>query len=203
MQSISKAVSYLLHPFLVPLYAMLVLFATGAVPLYVSVEAKRWMLVMVTVNTILVPAAAVILMRISGVIGDYSLSTRRDRILPLFVTALCYGLCAWILTDIPMLFIVRMCMMAAAGCTLFALLVTLFWQISLHMTAIGGITGVISLLLYAGYVSLVWMLCGVIILSGLLGSARLYLGKHTPGQVAAGFFGGFITAVAILLAAIM
>ncbi len=192
-----------MHPFLVPLYVVSLLFATGAVPLYVPAQARRWMFAMIVVNTLFVPAAAIILMRITGVIRDYSLASRRDRILPLLVVALCYGLCGWILVDVPMLFIVQNCIFAATGCTVFALLVTLFWKISLHMTAAGGAAGIISLLLYAGYTPLVWLLCGVIILAGLLGSARLCLDKHTTGQVAAGFFGGFFVAVAVLLISIM
>jgi hypothetical protein len=199
----SKAISYILHPFLVPLYVMLALFSTGMVPIYVFADVRRWMFFMVAVNAVMVPAAAIIMMRLLGIIKDYSLSTRRDRILPLFVVALCYGLCGWVLGNVPMLFIMQRCMFAAMGCTLFALTVTFFWQISLHMTAVGGAVGIISLLLYAGFAPLVWPLCAAVVLSGLLGSARLYLDKHSPGQVAAGFFGGFSVAVLVLLVTIM
>ena len=39
----------------------------------------------------------------------------------------------------------------------------------------------------------------VILLSGARASARLYLGCHTPLQIAAGFFGGFaVTTLAVL-----
>ena len=121
--------------------------------------------------------------------------------LPLLIVALCYGLCGWMLGSSPMLFLLRRMMFAAMACTLFALLVNLRWQVSLHMTAAGAATGMVAILLYAGYTNLVWVFCGAVLCSGVLGSARLCLGKHTPAKVDVGFAGGFLLAVGVQLLA--
>lgn len=199
--SLSRGVSYLLHPFLMPVWLLLILFGTGILPIYLPVGIKRYILMVVTVDTLVVPALGILLMRVFGLLGDFSLSRRHERTLPMLIVALCYGLCGWMLGSSPMLFLLRRMMFAAMACTLFALLVNLRWQVSLHMTAAGAATGMVALLLYAGYTNLVWVFCGAVLCSGVLGSARLCLGKHTPAQVAVGFAGGFLLAVAVLLLA--
>ena len=177
------------------------LFRSGILPIYLPVGIKRYILMVVTVDTLVVPALGILLMRVFGLLGDFSLSRRHERTLPMLIVALCYGLCGWMLGSSPMLFLLRRMMFAAMACTLFALLVNLRWQVSLHMTAAGAATGMVAILLYAGYTNLVWVFCGAVLCSGVLGSARLCLGKHTPAQVAVGFAGGFLLAVGVLLLA--
>lgn len=195
----SKAISYILHPFLIPLYLIFAIFGSGLVPMYVSASMERYLFGLITVSTVFIPAMAIIILRLFRIIPDYSLTTRHDRILPLLIVAFSYGMCGWVLQDVQMAFLLRRCVFAAMGCVIFAFVLNLFWQVSLHMTAVGGAVGIISILVYGGYVKLVWVLCAAILLAGLLGSARLYLGKHDLLQVAAGFFGGFFISILILL----
>lgn len=195
---LSRTVSYIFHPFLMPVWLLLMLFGTGILPMYLPRVMKNYILTVVIVDTLIVPALAVCLMKMLGLIRDYSLSTRHDRMLPMLAVALCYGVCAWMLGSAPMLFLLRRMMLAALLCIVFAFAVNLRWQISLHMTAMGAAVGMVSLLLYAGY-NVVWIFCGGMLCAGMLASARLYLGKHDPAQVAAGFAGGFIIAALVLL----
>lgn len=197
---LSKGISYLLHPFLIPAYLMLELFATDNVPVYMTPSMKSYVLGIVFVNSVCIPAIVIILMRLFGVIKDYSLSTRHDRTITLMTVAVCYGLAAWIIAGLPMVFLLKRYMLAAMACTLLALIVNIFWRLSLHMTAAGGATGILFIMLYGGYGSLLLPFCVAVLLAGALGSARLYLDKNTPAQVAAGFFGGFtISIIAMLL----
>ena len=161
--SLSRGVSYLLHPFLMPVWLLLILFGTGILPIYLPVGIKRYILMVVTVDTLVVPALGILLMRVFGLLSDFSLSRRHERTLPMLIVALCYGLCGWMLGSSPMLFLLRRMMFAAMACTLFALLVNLRWQVSLHMTAAGAATGMVAILLYAGYTNLVWVFCGAVL----------------------------------------
>lgn len=194
-----KGVSYLFHPLLIPVWILALAFGSGVLPIHLSAEVRIYLLALVVVNTLLIPVASIVLMKLFRLIPDYSFATRHDRLFPLLITALCYGLCAWVLGSSPMLFLLRRMMFASMLCVLFAMLVTLRWQVSLHMTAIGAVTGMIFILLVAGYTDLIWLFCGAILGAGLLASARLYLDKHTPAQVGIGFFGGFAIAILVLL----
>lgn len=196
---LSKVVSYALHPFVIPVYGVLILLYSGITFSYTDLPAQRHILWILFINIMAIPAMAVILMRLFGMIKDYSLSTRHDRMLPLFIVALCYGLAAWIISDIPGVYILRRFLIAGMGCTIFAFVVNLFWQVSLHMTAMGGLVGALFVLLLAGYLKLLPVFCVMVVLAGVLGSARLYLGKHTSAQVAVGFFGGLAVSAVIIL----
>lgn len=113
--SLSRGVSYLLHPFLMPVWLLLILFGTGILPIYLPVGIKRYILMVVTVDTLVVPALGILLMRVFGLLGDFSLSRRYERTLLMLIVALCYGLCGWMLGSSPMLFLLRRMMFAAHG----------------------------------------------------------------------------------------
>ncbi|PID89276.1 MAG: hypothetical protein CSB01_02850 [Bacteroidia bacterium] len=61
-------------------------------------------------------------------------------------------------------------------------IITRFWKISLHMSAIGGMS---VLIFMASYSAL--LLPFIILLSGLLGTSRLWLKAHDSVQVYLGF----------------
>ncbi len=73
-----------------------------------------------------------------------------------------------------------------------ALAITFFWKISMHMIGIGGLTGaILALSLRFGIDA--WMIFTVVLLiSGLLGSSRLFLNAHTPAQVHTGYLLGTV-----------
>ncbi len=196
---LSRVLSYAMHPFLLPLYAVLLLFETRLIPVYVADGMKHYLLGLVVLNTLLIPAVAVGLMRLFRLIPDLSLSRRRDRIPVLFIVALCDGICGWLLKDVEGVFLLRKFVFAAMGCAIFAFGVNLHWQVSLHMTAAGGMVGVLMILLFGGFDLLSIPFCLTVLLSGALASARLYLGKHSPAQTAVGFFGGMVVSVAVML----
>ena len=64
--------------------------------------------------------------------------------------------------------------------------ITLRWKISAHMVGIGGTAGTVLAIASIHAIPLLPMLAGIILLAGLLGSARLLTSDHTQGQVLAG-----------------
>lgn len=199
LRRISSAVSYVLHPFLMPVWFMALLFGTGLLPVYVSSQVRNYILAVMFTDMLLVPALAIMLMHLFRVIRDYSLSSRKDTILPLFIVALCYGLCGWMISSFPMLFLLRRMMFASMACTLFCLLGSMLGRISIHLTAAGAVVGMALILLYAGYPNMVWVFCVAVLCAGMLGSARLCLRKSTPSEEGIGFAGGFAVSILMML----
>ena len=83
------------------------------------------------------------------------------------------------------------------GCTfvvLVATVITFFWRISLHTIGMGGIVGffVEMIISHSFHQSMMVVFMITVILAGLVGSARLYLGAHTSAQVYAGYAVGFV-----------
>jgi membrane-associated phospholipid phosphatase len=102
--------------------------------------------------------------------------------------------------DIPEIFAIYTLGSVIALCLGF--FITVFSKLSLHAVGVGGLSGILLVMLwhfgYQGlnvlgfnlHIKLVFMLS--LIVSGLVGSARLWLNAHTTKDV----FGGFLVGIA-------
>lgn len=80
----------------------------------------------------------------------------------------------------------------------FTSIIGLWWRICFHMASIGGVIATLVMLgLVLGYNPL-WALCILVLLAGMLGTARIVHGGHTNGQVFGGFALGFVLAYLFL-----
>ena len=84
------------------------------------------------------------------------------------------------------------------GCTFVvfvATAITFFWRISLHTIGMGGLLGFFTEMMVTQTFNQSMMIpvfMITVIIAGLVGSARLYLGAHTPAQIYAGYAVGFV-----------
>lgn len=78
------------------------------------------------------------------------------------------------------------------------MIVTIRWKISMHMTAIGALCGFVFILGMKYLGDVINLLPLLILVSGLVASARLYLKQHTPAQVYVGYIYGAVAVVAIM-----
>lgn len=195
----ARAVSGVLHPFLVPLYLMLVLLFSRTIFAHYPPNIKIYLVWVVLLYTMVLPVLSLVVLRSLGKLTDYRVSRRRERYLPLAVGVLCYLLCAMTIAKIPSAFLLRKMMLAAAGCELLCLVVTLRWKISLHLTGMGAATALLALLSIAGVGDLMMPLLAAVVGTGLLASSRLYLGCHNGLQILAGFCGGFLVMLLTVL----
>ncbi len=195
---LADGLSWALHPFLQPLYLMALLLTCTVFAGY-SVPVRLYLLGVVILYTMLIPVLALGLLRISGRLSDFRIDNRNERILPLAVGAVCYLLCALTLGRIESAAFIRKFMVAAACCEMMCLLVSLRWKISLHLTGMGALTAMLVVMNFIGVGNMFGPLAVVVLASGALASARLYLGCHNGAQVFAGFCGGFVVAVLAVL----
>ncbi len=195
----ARAISFLMHPFLLPIYMVALLVYTELIPFAVPNELDNTVFGVVTMNLLVMPAFCIMILKVCGLLSNWSLSTRKERILPLLIVAISYACSAWIFSDLMPLFLIRRFMLAAFGSVVFAAILNLFWQVSLHLTGAGGAVGILFVLVMVGYGNLLSLFSLLVLLTGALASARFYLGKHTPAQVAVGFLGGFLISAALVL----
>ena len=136
-----------------------------------------------------------------GVIKSVYMKERKERIIPTVFTGFFYLLGFFLLNRIPVVpSFIKGFMLATILVIAIALAITFFWKISMHMIGIGGLTGaVLALSIRFGIDA--WMIFSFILLiSGLLGSSRLYLNAHTPAQVHCGYLlGGIVVFWGVLL----
>ena len=135
---LSRAVSVVLHPLVMPLYVILLLVAGPTQLSYFPASVKFYLLWVTVLYTAVIPLLSVGLLRSVGRISSLAIDDRRERILPLAIGIVCYLLCAATVARIPSAMIVRKFMLAGACCELFCLAVTFYWKISLHPRHVCG-----------------------------------------------------------------
>lgn len=115
-----------------------------------------------------------------------------DRVLPLILSSLFYYLGYLILQRLPVFPIYNLFMIASILIQIALLVISLKWKISAHSAAIGGLLGVFFGLSFRLHENPILILILLILAAGMIGSARLILGKHTRAQIYAGFLLGFL-----------
>ena len=88
---LGRTLSIVLHPMLMPLYAAIYLAGTSPLMRLLSISSRAYIVGLVAVDVVLLPAFYIWMMLHLKVIKDNSLSRPSDRIRPLVVLALCYG----------------------------------------------------------------------------------------------------------------
>ena len=190
---LSRAISYALHPLIVPTIAALLLLFGPTVMSNLPAEARWFIAAVILLNTLILPAFSLAVMKLR-------LQNQRQRMLPMGIVAVCYMLCILSFRQMTVAFLVDRFLIAALCCVVIAFVVNLYWKISLHMTAAGGLLGMMIVMNYTGLAQFRTVLIVLTVLTGALGSARLQLGSHSLAQVGAGAAAGVaVTAATVLL----
>ncbi len=188
----ARAVSVVFHPLFIPTLGMFILFRLNSYVAHsLTVEARRFILLLVFVNTAIAPVLAVVLLKRFGHINDWLLQNRAERILPLMISSVMFLLTYYMLFRLPLPSLIYFYVMGGTLLVLMALLVSFFWKISIHTMSMGGLVGflVVASILLSKDLSLLIVMA--LLASGLTASARIQLKAHTPAQVYAGFVAGF------------
>lgn len=197
-RKIANTLSWVLHPFLLPVYLMAVLLTMTTFAHY-STQVKFYLMWVVALYAIVIPFLVLGVLHSLGRISSFKVDNRRERWLPLAVGIVCYVLCAITFAKIPSAIFLRKFMVAAACCEAMCLVVSLWWKISLHLTGMGAVVALLVVMNIVGVGNMLIPLMVAILAAGALASARLYLGCHNGAQVLAGFCGGFVVAMLAVL----
>lgn len=190
--AVSHFLSWVLVPMLMPVYGTLMAFNLSILNFAPTYQKWIFTLIVAAIN-IMVPALAILLLKRLGVVNDVGLNQRRERTVPYIVVILCMAATAiffWI-KGAPIWLVMFFAGGAAAG--IIELSVNFRWKISAHSAGIAGIVALLIRILQTGVAmpsTLAWLMV-TIALTGLLGSARIWLGRHTIWQVAGGMTVGF------------
>lgn len=193
MQALARFLSSILSPLLMPTYGIfLVLWVS--ILCYLPTGTRLVVLLVVFGITCILPMIVIAVLHNLKLIDDKRLIDKKERTFPYLATILCYLGAGLYLTNIHMQqWAVVFVWGGAVACTV-SLIVNFWWKTSAHMAGIGGVLAFLVRLRMDGLsaFNIYWIVCGIIILAGALGTARIYMGRHTFWQVIAGFFNGYI-----------
>jgi len=190
-EKIAKIISIVFHPVLVPTLGMLVLLNSGFYFTMLSWEAKRFILLVFLFSTGIMPMLTVAVLALNPKF-NVNMPNSRDRIIPLLFSSAFYYLGFMLLNKMRAFPVFKVFMIASALVIVVLLVVSFSWKISSHMAALGALAGTFFALSFRSGVNPVWSIVGIVVVSGIVGTARLILKRHSIWQIAAGYFSGFL-----------
>ena len=198
---VAKLLSYLFHPLLMPTYLLGVLFyfiphGTGLD--FLPPGSRGILLLVICIYTFIIPVLGVYGMVQLKFVEDITLRKLEDRRYPFWLTVVVYMAATyffgWKFGQVAEIApVLRVVLGSITVSIVLVGVISFFWQISAHMTGIGGVTGFLMAgLLKLGDASLLSPFLLALIISGWVASSRLQLNAHSMNEVLAGFLLGFM-----------
>ncbi|WP_346237619.1 hypothetical protein ABDK00_000885 [Niabella insulamsoli] len=203
LRATAHFLSYLFHPVFVPLYVIAFLLFTEPF-LFVGASPQEKVLTLgrAFINYTFFPLISVLLLKGLGLIGSIKLQDRKDRIIPFIICNIWYFWIWYVWRGLPgapqflIVFALSVFLASSIG-----LLANIYLKISMHGIAMGTATSFLCLLsLDASAPNLTIYLAAAILLTGLVGTSRLLLGEHSPGEY---YWGLAASALAVFIASLV
>ena len=184
----ARVVSMVLTPFYLPVVGILAIFTFSYLSMF-PWQAKLSYILLVYAFTVLFPTVLIHLYRQYQGWTPIQLGQKEKRVVPYILSIVCYFTCFYImnLLHLPHMLIVALVIQILCA------IINVWWKISTHTAAIGGVTG--SLIAFSLLYNFdpMWWLCLTLIVSGMVGSSRMILRQHSLEQVTSGFFLGIVS----------
>ena len=194
----ARVLSMVFTPFYLPIVGLVVLFFFSYLSMF-PWTYKLHVLLMTYLFTILLPTVLIHLYRRYQGWNLIELGRRERRMVPYVISILCYFTCIYLMERLHMPHFMGSIIIAALLVQIVCAITNIWWKISTHTAAIGGVGG--ALFAFAEYLGFnpVWWFCLVFIVAGMLGTSRMILRQHNLAQVVTGFWVGFVCAAVAIL----
>jgi hypothetical protein len=190
--TLAKIITVIFHPLLMPVYGMAIIFSAPTLFGYLPFPVKKLLFLILLVNNVFLPLSLLPFFIRMNIISSWSLSDRKERIIPLAITTVLYCTTSFIIFRFPIPVFFKSFIYATAFLSLIVTVINFRWKISLHSVGAGALIALVIILSLKMFTPLVWYLISAVIAGGLILSSRLKLNFHNPQQVWFGFFTGII-----------
>jgi hypothetical protein len=186
----ARIISVAFHPVFMPVYGLLLIFSVPTLFGYLPFNVKKIILSIVLLNNVLLPLSLLPYLKYRNQITSWTMESRKERILPLFLATILYAATTYMIIRYPVPLFIKTFIVGIFFVSLALTAINLWWKISVHASACGALSAMIIILTFRMNSYLLWPLITVIVVSGLILSARLKLNAHSSSEVWAGYFLG-------------
>ena len=188
----------LFTPFYLPLVGMAILFSFSYMN-RLELTYRLSILFLVYLFTILLPTVLIHLYRRYRGWTLIELGARERRMVPYILSILSYTACVYVMSIRNVASFMGRIVIAALVVQIVCALINVWWKVSTHTAAIGGVAGALMAFAILFNFNPVWWLCLVLIIAGVVGTSRMILLQHSLLQVVSGFGIGLLIAFFIIL----
>lgn len=194
----ARVMSMIFTPFYLPLVGLIALFIFS----YMSelpLLYKFTVLVLVYLFTILLPTLLIHLYRRYQGWSLIEMGAKERRMVPYLISILCYFGCYYLMNVFHIPSFMARILVAALVIQVLCALINVWWKISTHTAAIGGVAGALVAFSFLFVFNPVWWLSFVLIIAGMVGTSRMILRQHSLWQVVCGFLVGLVCGFIIII----
>lgn len=194
----ARTISIVFTPFYLPVLGLVALFMLSYLNRLVPWYYKLTVIMMVYLFTVLLPTLLIHLYRKYQGWTLHELGMKERRMVPYIISIVCYFACYYIMNLYHIPHFISSILITALAIQIICALINVWWKISTHSAAIGGVTGALMSFAMLFEFNPTWWLCLAILFAGLVGASRIILKQHTLSQVNVGFIVGLISAFYII-----
>ena len=195
MNKLAQFISVIAHPIFLPTWMFLILVSSGLCNIYNTNITIVFSTIFVT--TFVIPMIFMFILKKVGVIKSITMERREDRFIPLIIMVIFLYTTQTLFRDVTALGFFSFFIVCNIILCSIVFWINIYWKISLHAIGCGSLVSIIFILASISAEIFLPYLFASIIISGIVGSARLYLKSHSASQVYTGFAVGFITVLII------
>ena len=194
----ARVLSMVFTPFYLSLVGLIALFTFSYLSL-MPWAYKLTVLTLVYLFTILIPTLLIHFYRNYHGWTLIELGKKERRVVPYLLSIVSYFVCYYVMHRFNIPHFMSNILMAALIIQILCALINVWWKISTHTAAIGGVMGALqAFAVIFGFNPIGW-LCLVLILAGMVGTSRMMLRQHSLRQVCYGFLLGLVVAYGVIL----
>lgn len=193
----ARLMSMIFTPFYLPIVGLIALFIFSYMSL-LPMTYKLMMLAMVYLLTVVAPSLLIHLYRLCQGWTSHELGRKERRLVPYIISIVCYFACFFWMEYRNTPRVISIIVVVALTIQMVCALINIWWKISTHTAAIGGVAGGLVSYSIAFSFNPLWWLCFVLILAGAVGTARMILRQHSLSQVVTGFLVGAACAILVI-----
>ena len=127
------------------------------------------------------------------------MENKEERLYPYIATSIFFFLSYYLIWQINLSPVYYYCLLGASLLAVITLLINIWWKISAHTVSMGAVLGAFIGLQTVLLIDLLWLTAVAILISGIVGFARLRAGQHSQTQIYAGYFLGFLLMYLLIL----
>ncbi|PLX08240.1 MAG: hypothetical protein C0596_08090 [Marinilabiliales bacterium] len=174
-KTIAQVISYAFHPLLMASAAVFILFNSGHYLSVVNSDIRDTIYSIFLILTFILPALFIPVLYYFRIITKLEIDLRKERLLPLVSILIIYSLAYYFMQRVSMPPILLKVILSSVVILAMSLLITVFWKISLHTTALGGLLGFVIYIGINSNLNVLFIGFIIIIVSGFVATSRLYL----------------------------
>lgn len=193
----ARIMSMIFTPFYLSIVGLIALFIFSYMSL-LPMMYKLVMLAMVYLLTVVAPSLLIHLYRLCQGWTSHELGRKERRLVPYIISIVCYFACFFWMEYRNTPRVISIIVVVALTIQMVCALINIWWKISTHTAAIGGVAGGLVSYSIAFSFNPLWWLCFVLILAGAVGTARMILRQHSLSQVVTGFLVGAACAILVI-----